>query len=64
MQRLGPAGEHGIGRAVADEIGALADRVRAGRAGGDDRVVRAAEPERDRDLAARRVGQDVGEKRR
>ena len=59
--RLGAAGEHRVGVAAADELGALADRVRAGRAGRDDRVVRAAEPERDRDLAARRVDEHVGQ---
>ena len=37
------------------ELRRLADRVRAGRAGGHGRVVRAAEPERDRELPARRV---------
>ena len=42
----------------------LADRVRAGRAGRDDRVVRAADPERDRDLAARRVDEDVRQEER
>ena len=30
--RLGPAGENGVGVAAADQLGAFADRVRAGRA--------------------------------
>lgn len=60
---LGAAGEHGVGGAVADEVGALADRVGAGRAGRDDGVVRPAQTERDRDLAARRVGKDVRQER-
>ena len=42
----------------------LADRVRAGRAGGDGRVVRAAEAERDRDLAARRVDEHARDEER
>ena len=50
---LRPAREHGVGVAAPDQLGALADRVRPGRAGGDDRVVRPADPELDRELAAR-----------
>ena len=39
--RLGAAGEHRVGVAAPDQLGALADRVRAGRARRDRRVVRA-----------------------
>ena len=41
------------------DLGALAHRVRAGRAGRDGRVVRPADAERDRELAARRVDEHV-----
>ena len=59
--RLGAAGEHGVRVAALDQLGRLADRVRARRARRDDRVVRAADPERDRDLPARRVDEHVRE---
>ena len=39
--RLAAAGEHRVGVAALDQLGGLADRVRAGRARGDDGVVRA-----------------------
>ncbi len=52
---LGAAREDDVGIATPDRLGALADRVRAGRARGDRRVVRPAQTELDRDLAARRV---------
>ena len=42
--RLGAAGKHRVGIASADDLG-LAHCVRAGRAGGDRRVVGALEPE-------------------
>ena len=61
---LGPAGEDDVGVAVSDELGALADRVRAGGAGGDDGVVGPPHPQLDRDLPARGVDEDVGEERR
>ena len=61
---LRAAGEHGVGVAALDQLGRLADRVRAGRAGRDDRVVRAADPERDRDLPARRVDEHAREEER
>ena len=64
MQRLGAAGEHDVGVAAPDRLGALADRVRAGRAGGHRRVVRAADAELDRDLAARRVDEHVRDEER
>ena len=57
--RLGAAGEHRVGVAALDQLRRLTDRVRAGRARGDDGVVRPADPELDRDLAARRVDEDV-----
>ena len=41
MQASVAAGEHRVGVAAPDDLGSLADRVRAGRAGGDGRVVRA-----------------------
>ena len=49
--RLGAAREHGVGGAALDHLGGLADGVRAGRARGDDGVVRAGDAERDRELA-------------
>jgi hypothetical protein len=42
---LGAAGEDDVGIAAADDLRALPDRVRSGRAGGDGRVVRAAHAE-------------------
>ena len=57
--RLAAAGEHGVGVAALDQLGSLTDRVRAGRAGGDDCVVRPRDAEGDRKLAARRVDEDV-----
>ena len=50
--RLGAAREHGVGVAAPDQLGGLADRVRAGRAGRHDRVVRPADA-RARSPAAR-----------
>ena len=52
---LGAAREDGVGLPAADRGSRLADRGRAGRAGGDRREVLAVDPELDRDLAARRV---------
>ena len=62
--RLGAAREHGVGVAAPDQLGRLADRVRAGGARGDRRVVRAAEAERDRELPARRVDEHARDERR
>ena len=62
--RLGAAGEHRVGVAAADDLRRLADGVRAGRARGDRRVVRAAVAERDRELPARRVGEHARDERR
>ena len=61
---LGASREDHVRIPVPDQLRALADRVRAGGAGGDDRVVRPAQAELDRDLPARRVDEDVGEERR
>ena len=55
--RLGAAGEHRVRAAALDQLRRLADGVRAGGARRHRRVVRAAEAERDRELAARRVGE-------
>ena len=54
---LGAAGEHRVGVAPPDDLGTLAHRVRAGRAGGDRRVVRALQPEGDSELATGGVHQ-------
>ena len=62
--RLGAAGDHRVGVAALDQLGRLADRVRAGRAGGDDGVVGALDPERDRDLSRGRVDEDVRQEAR
>ena len=61
---LGAAGDDGVGVAATDELGRLPERVRAGGAGRDDRVVGAAEAELDRELPARGVDEDVGEEGR
>ena len=61
---LGAAGEHRVGVAAPDQLGRLADRVRAGRARRDRRVVRAAEAERDRELPARGVDEHARDERR
>ncbi len=58
---LGAACEHRVRVAAADQLRRLADRVRAGRAGGDDGVVGPADAERDGELPARRVDEDVGQ---
>ena len=58
---LGAAGEHGVRVAATDDLRSLADGVRTGRAGETRRVVRAPDPERDRELAARRVDEHAGE---
>ena len=56
---LAAAREHRVGVAALDQLRGLADRVRAGRARGHDGVVRALDPERDRQLPARGVDEDV-----
>src|SRR5690606_29117878 len=55
--RFGAAGEHDVGIAVLDHPCRVADRVRAGRAGRDHRVVRAHQAVLDRHLAADQVDQ-------
>ena len=62
--RLGAAGEDHVGVAALDQLGALPDCVRARRTCGDDRVVGAADPERDRHLSARRIDEDVRQEER
>ena len=64
MHGLGAARDHRVGVAALDQLRRLADRVRAGRAGRDDGVVRALDPERDRDLSRRRVDEHVREEAR
>ena len=59
--RLGPAGEDRVRVAALDQFGRLTDGVRPGRARGDHGVVRPGDPERDRELAARGIDQDVWE---
>ena len=56
---LGPAGEDRVGVAATDDLGPLPHRVRARGAGRDRRVVRPLDPERDRELPARRVDEHV-----
>ena len=51
-RQFGAAGDHHIGVAKRDQPAGVADRVRAGRAGGDDRVIWALEIVGDRNLAA------------
>ena len=52
-RRFGAARDHHVGVAERDQPPGVADRVRAGRAGGDDGVVGTLEIVGDRDLAAR-----------
>ena len=61
--RLGAAGQHRVGVAAPHELSSLADGVRPGSAGRDDRVVRPPDTERDGDLAAGRIDEDVRKKR-
>ena len=57
--RLAPAGQHGVGISPLDQLGRLSDCVRPGCAGGDHRVVRPLDPQRDRQLTARRIDEDI-----
>jgi len=57
--RLAAAREDGVGVAALDDLRRLADRVRARRARRDDGVVQPLDPERDRELPARRVDEHV-----
>src|SRR5690606_13095307 len=58
------AGDHHVGIAHGDDAPAIADGVRAGRAGRHYRVVRALEPEADRDVAGGEVDQAAGNEER
>ena len=58
---LRATGEHRVGCAALDHLGRLADRVRAGCARRDDRVVRAGDAERDRKLARDGVDEHIRE---
>ena len=59
---LGAAGDHHVGIVQLDHPRGVADGVRAGRAGGDHRVVRPLEAVPDRDLAGGQVDQADGMK--
>ena len=59
---LAPAGEDRVGVAAFDQLRGFTDRVGAGRAGGDDCVVRSFDAQGDRQLPAGGVDQDVREK--
>ena len=61
---LGAAREDCVGGAATDDLGRLADGVRPGRARGHGRVVRAAEAQRYRELAAARVDEHARDERR
>ena len=54
---FGAACHHDIGVAQGDQAAGVADRVRAGRAGGDHRMIGALEAEFDGDIAARDIDQ-------
>ena len=56
-RRLGAAAHHDIGVVQHDEARRVADRMRAGRAGGHDGVVRPLEAVADRDVAGSEVDQ-------
>ena len=58
-RRLRARAEHDVRLAAHDRLHRLADGVAAGRAGADDRGVRPADAELDRDLAGWRVGEHV-----
>ena len=60
-RRFGAARHHHVGIAERDQPRRVADRVRAGRAGGDDRVVRTLEAVRDRDIAGGEIDQAARE---
>ena len=62
--RLGTPCQHYVGGLAADELGSQTDCMCTGGTRRDNCVVRAADPERDRDLAAGRVGQNVGQEGR
>ena len=62
--RLGPPGDHGVGVTAFDQLCSLADRMRTGRTRRDDGIVRAADAERDRNLATRRVDEDARKEER
>ena len=59
-RRLGPARDHHVGVAVADQAHGVADGMGAGRAGGDDRMVRTLEAVADADLPRDQVDQGAG----
>ena len=57
-ERLRAAGQHGVGLAVADQLGGVADRVRARGAGGVDRQHRPLDVERAASASASACGVD------
>ena len=61
---LRPAGEHCIRIAALDQLRGLPHRVRPGRARRDRSIIRALDPERDRELPARRVDEDARDEAR
>ena len=63
-RRFRAARHHHVGVAERDQARGIADRVRAGRAGGDDRVVRPLQPVLDRDIAGGEVDQPAGDEER
>ena len=63
-RRLGAAGDHHVGVAEGDQPSRVADRVRAGRAGGDDSVVGTLEMVSDRDLPAHQIDETAGNEKR
>ena len=58
---LGAAGHHDVRIVQRDQARRISDGVRAGRAGGDDRVVRSLEPVPDADLARDQVDERTGD---
>src|SRR6185437_14169702 len=63
-RRFGAAGQHHVGVAEHDHAGAVADRVRAGRSGGDDGMIGTLEPEFDRDVAGGEIDDAAGNEER
>lgn len=63
-RRFRTTGNHDVGVAERNQAAGVTDRMRAGRAGGDDRVVRAAKLMADRHLARGEVDEATGNEER
>jgi hypothetical protein len=61
---FGAARQHDLGIAERDHAGRIADRMRTGRASGDDGMVRALQPVLDRDIAGGEIAEAPRDKER